>query len=64
MRRRLVTGTHVPHPAIRTFHATEARVAVNRSVRLEVDGERRGTAQELEVTLVPGALRLEGAPGP
>lgn len=63
MRRRLKTGTHVPHPAIRTFHATEARVIWSRSVRLEIDGRRRAPVSEVLVTLLAGAVRLEGSAG-
>jgi hypothetical protein len=58
MRRRLPTGTHVPHPRI--HQRTGRRFLVRRGGRgrLEVDGHTRGTAPGLQVEVVPGGLLL------
>ena len=59
MRRRLPTGTHVPHPGIRTARARRVEVEVaRRGVPVELDGQPRGRTTRLEVTLVPEAIRL------
>jgi YegS C-terminal NAD kinase beta sandwich-like domain len=59
MRRRLPTGTHVPHPAIRGGRARRVEVEVaGRGLPVEVDGRPRGRTTRLGVTLVPGAIRL------
>ena len=58
MRRRLPTGTHVPHPRIAAGRAR--RVDVEMAVRLpiEIDGRRRGRSDRLEVMLVAASIRL------
>jgi hypothetical protein len=59
MRRRLPTGTHVPHPRIAGGRARRVEVEVlRRRLPLEVDGRRRGRSTRLEVTLVPASIRL------
>ena len=59
MRRRLPTGTHVPHPGIRAGRARRVDVEVaGRGVPVEVDGRPRGRTTRLGVTLVPAAIRL------
>jgi diacylglycerol kinase (ATP) len=58
MRRRLGTGTHVPHPAIHTFQARRVRVRWDRPATLEVDGRRRRPAAALDAAVEPGALIL------
>lgn len=59
MRRRLPTGTHVPHPGIRVGRARRVEVDVaRRRLPVEVDGRRRGRTDRLAVTLVPAAIRL------
>jgi hypothetical protein len=59
MRRRLPTGTHVPHPGIRAGRARRVDVEVaGRGVPVEVDGRPRGRTTQLGVTLVPAAIRL------
>jgi hypothetical protein len=59
MRRRLPTGTHVPHPGIRTGRARKVEVEVSRrGLPVELDGRPRGRTTRLEVTLVPSAIRL------
>jgi hypothetical protein len=59
MRRRLPSGTHVPHPSIRTGRARGVEVEVaGRGLPVELDGRPRGRTTRLEVTLVPAAIRL------
>jgi hypothetical protein len=59
MRRRLPTGTHLPHPDIRVGRARRVDVDVaGWGRRLEIDGRPRGRAARLSVTLVPAAIRL------
>jgi hypothetical protein len=59
MRRRLPTGTHVPHPEVRAGRARRIEIDVGRRrLPVEVDGRRRGRAARLVVTLVPAAIRL------
>jgi diacylglycerol kinase family enzyme len=58
MRRRLPTGTHVPHPRI--MQATGRRVVVTaeRPLPLELDGRRSGRTLTLTVEVNPATLRL------
>jgi hypothetical protein len=59
MRHRLPTGTHLPHPGIRTGRARRVEVEVaGRGLPVEVDGRRRARTTRLGVTLVPAAIRL------
>jgi len=59
MRRRLPSGTHVPHPGIRAGRARRVEIEVaGRGLPVEVDGHRRGRTTRLGVTLVPAAIRL------
>jgi hypothetical protein len=58
MRRRLASGTHVPHPLIKTGRARHIEIEADRSVPLEVDGRARGTTKRLTVELVRGAIRV------
>jgi YegS C-terminal NAD kinase beta sandwich-like domain len=59
MRRRLPTGTHVPHPDVRSGRARRVEVEVaGPRLPVEVDGRRQGRAGRLVVTLVPAAIRL------
>jgi hypothetical protein len=59
MRRRLPTGTHVPHPGVQAGRARRVDVEVSRRrLPLEVDGRGRGRTDRLAVALVPGAIRL------
>ena len=53
--RRLPTGTHVPHPLVRTRRITDAEWTFDRPRRLWVDGVRRKTARSLHVTVDPDA---------
>ena len=59
MRRRLPTGTHVPHPGVRSVRGRRVEVEiVGRRLPVEVDGRPRGRTGRLVVTLVPADIRL------
>jgi len=58
MRGRLATGTHVPHPRIRTRTGRVIEIRSPRPVALEVDGESRPALSVLRVDVVPAAYRL------
>jgi len=62
MRRRLPTGTHVPHPAITSVTGRRSRIrvaeATSRPVRAEVDGTGVPARGLWEAEVVPGAIRL------
>ncbi|HKA93404.1 MAG TPA: hypothetical protein VKE97_06340 [Acidimicrobiia bacterium] len=58
MRRRLPTGSHVPHPRIAAGRARRVDVEVRARPRVEVDGRQRGRSDRLGVTLVTASIRL------
>jgi hypothetical protein len=59
MRHRLPTGTHIPHPHIRTGRARRVEIEVaDRRLPLEVDGRTRARVRRLTVTLITAAVRL------
>jgi YegS C-terminal NAD kinase beta sandwich-like domain len=58
MRRRLPSGTHLPHPRIKTGRARRVEISVDRALPLEVDGRDRARTRQLSVALVPEAIRL------
>jgi hypothetical protein len=58
MRRRLATGTHLPHPSIRTKQARHVEIETARALPLEVDSRPGGRARKLSVTVLPEAFRL------
>lgn len=59
MRRRLPTGTHLPHPDVRAGRARRVEIEVGgRRLPVEVDGRPKGRTARLGVTLVPAAIRL------
>ena len=58
MRGRLATGTHLPHPRIRTRSGRIVEIRSARLLALEVDGEPRSAVRELHAEVVPGAFRL------
>jgi YegS C-terminal NAD kinase beta sandwich-like domain len=59
MRRRLLTGTHVPHPSIQTTRARHVEIEIaGGAVPLEVDGRPHGRTARLSATVVPEAIRL------
>lgn len=56
MRRRLATGTHVPHPEVHALQGRSVRVAWEAPEGLRIDGRTRPPALEVGVTVEPGAL--------
>jgi len=55
-RRRLPSGTHVPHPAIRIERRAATQVEFDRPTPVWLDGERVGEARRLSIRLEPDAL--------
>lgn len=58
MRRRLATGTHVPHPRILERSGRLVEVVVAAAAPVEVDGIARPPTRRLRIAVVPGALRI------
>jgi diacylglycerol kinase family enzyme len=58
MRRRLLTGTHVPHPGVTQRAGRDVIVTASRPLAVEVDGVARTRAREVTIHLEAGALRL------
>lgn len=58
MRRRLPTGTHVPHPEIHPFRGRSVRVAWGRPAALVVDGRRASRVPGWGLALEPAALAV------
>jgi len=58
MRRRLASGSHLPHPRIMTRTVRRVAISAARPLPLEVDGEARPTATSLVATVRSGAYRL------
>lgn len=54
-RRRLPTGTHLPHPQIRTSRPTTATWTFDGPLTVWVDGVRRGRTRSLAVEIEPDA---------
>jgi hypothetical protein len=57
-RRRLPTGTHVPHPSIRVRTITTTDIAFGKRRSIYVDGEPIGSATEMQIECHAGALRV------
>lgn len=55
-RRRLPTGSHVPHPAIRQGRRPALHATFDRPTPVWLDGERIGAATALSVRIEPDAL--------
>lgn len=55
-RRRLPSGTHIPHPNIATRSVSEAVVEFDRPLDIWIDGRKRGRSTQIEVRVVPDAL--------
>ncbi|HEX8804716.1 MAG TPA: hypothetical protein VF743_10990, partial [Acidimicrobiales bacterium] len=56
-RRRLRTGAHVPHPAVRQSRVAAVQVDLDRPASVWLDGERVATgARRLSIRLEPDAL--------
>lgn len=57
-RRRLPSGTHVPHPGIRVRRVDATQVDLGRPVPIHLDGRRRGTARSLSIRVEADALEV------
>jgi YegS C-terminal NAD kinase beta sandwich-like domain len=57
-RRRLPTGTHLPHPALRCSRITTCHVVLRRGARLWLDGLDYGTPAFVAIHVEPDALLL------
>ncbi len=55
-RRRLLTGTHVPHPAIGQRRVAALQLEFDRPTPVWLDGQRIGAAKTLSIRLQPDAL--------
>lgn len=55
-RRRLPTGTHVPHPAISERRVPAVQVSLDRPTPIWLDGEKVATGRNLVVRVEPDAL--------
>jgi diacylglycerol kinase family enzyme len=58
MRRRLATGSHLPHLRIHTRTARAVTVQCPRPLTLEVDGAAGPDIRDLDADIVPAAFRL------
>jgi hypothetical protein len=57
-RRRLATGTHVPHPGIRQERVSALQLDLDRPTPVWLDGERVAAARTISVRLEPDALTV------
>ena len=55
-RRRLLTGTHVPHPAIEERRVTAIQIELAEPTAIELDGHPIGKAKSLSIRVEPDAL--------
>jgi hypothetical protein len=58
MRRRLTTGTHVPHPHILERSGRVVEIEATVDLPVEIDGVARSRQRHLRVAVLPGALRI------
>lgn len=56
--RRLPTGTHLPHPDLRTSRVAAEQFDLEPALDVWLDGERIGRTRHLSVRLEPDALRV------
>lgn len=57
-RRRLPSGTHVPHPDITVRRIAQATYTFEPAAQLHVDGVRRGRVEHLELRVEPDAFTV------
>ncbi len=57
-RRRVRTGSHLPHPDLRVSRPRSLVVETPREVTVRVDGEVVGRSRRLEIELIPAALTV------
>jgi diacylglycerol kinase (ATP) len=55
---RLYKGTHITHPKIKVYHASEIQVSAQEPLLVQADGELVGQAPAT-FRVVPGALRVK-----
>lgn len=58
LRARLATGSHVPHPAIVGASGRRVRVVWAHAAALSLDGQARGAAAEVAVSMRPAAVSV------
>ena len=58
VRRRLPSGTHLPHPGITARRATAQQFEFERPLPVELDGQPAGMARTLSVRVEPDALKV------
>ena len=58
MRRRLATGTHLPHPRILERSGCVVEIEATVDLAVEIDGVLRGHERRLRVAVLPGALKI------
>ena len=63
-RRRLPSGTHVPHPEITQRRTTAAQYDLDPALDVYLDGVRLGRARTLSLRVEPGALEVWISSGP
>jgi hypothetical protein len=56
--RRVKSGTHLPHPDLRSRQVTDLRLSFARPQRIWLDGRPWQKATEVQVTVLPSAFRL------
>jgi len=57
-RRRLPTGTHLPHPALTVTRTATADLVLDPSLDIWLDGEKMGRCHRLVLSIDPDALRV------
>jgi diacylglycerol kinase family enzyme len=57
-RKRLTTGTHVPHPDITQQRTKAIQVSFDRPLTVHLDGTKVGSARQLSVRVEPDALTI------
>lgn len=57
-RRRLVTGTHLPHPKVRTRRVAAAQFDLDPELDVHLDGVRIGRSRSLSVRVEPDAVTV------
>jgi hypothetical protein len=57
-RRRLPTGTHLPHPGFEVRRAAAIQLTLRRPTPVRLDGEPVGTARHLSIRVEPDALTV------
>jgi YegS C-terminal NAD kinase beta sandwich-like domain len=57
-RKRLASGTHVPHPLIAQRRMSSAEFHLNRSTKIWLDGELVTTLTDFTITVEPDALTI------